>query len=118
MLPLPTIGRSDLGTDDLDATHLALINDAILHGKSEHILVSSGVRRLMAASGAFGWLPAHRAAGDVLPRIYEHDGKTIYLHLHFSNYGKFEKRMLAEAAAIKALLPSVTPDKALERRDG
>ena len=35
---------------------------------------------------------------------FSEGGKTVYYHLHFSNYGKFAQQMAVEAKAIRALL--------------
>jgi hypothetical protein len=40
---------------------------------------------------------------------------TVYQHLHFSNYGIFQKRMTLEAAAIAALA-AAKPQGGLETR--
>jgi hypothetical protein len=104
LLHVPTVGRSSLTPQDLDAKHLQYVNEAILNGNAKHIFISAGVAKLMRASGVFKWLGAAKQTAGQL-RVFHTDGnRTVYLHLHFSNYGKFEKQMLLEARAIRELL--------------
>ena len=106
LLHIPTVGRSNLTPQDLDPFHLRWLNEAILHGKAKHIFVSAGVVRLMRASNAFPWLPRDsKSSGGALRVLYSEPMRTVYLHLHFSNYGKFQKQLEVEANAIAALLP-------------
>jgi hypothetical protein len=106
LLDVPTVGRSALAPQDLSSAHLNRLNSAILRGKSKYIFVSAGVGRLMRASGAFPWLPnGPRATSGPLGILYTQGSRTVYSHLHFSNYGKFEQRLHLEALAIAALLP-------------
>lgn len=105
VLHVPTVGRSKLTTADLDLAHLQRLNNAILSGTPKNTFLSAGVARLMRASGAFSWLPPKLPAGKVLPVIHQHAGGTVYLHLHFSNYGKFQAQLNAEANAIAKLMP-------------
>jgi hypothetical protein len=106
LLHLPTVGRNSLEVDDLDPAHLRRINAAILTGNAKHIFVPSQVARLMRQSRAFPWLPAQpQMQGQVLPVLYAENGRTVYLHLHFSNCGKFQQRKDAEAKAIAQLIP-------------
>jgi hypothetical protein len=108
LLHVPTVGRNSLEIEDLDLVHLRRINAAILTGNAKHIFVPSQVARLMRQSGAFPWLPAQPPTqAQVLPALYAEDGRTVYLHLHFSNYGKFQQRKAAEAKAIAQLIPEV-----------
>lgn len=105
LLHIPTVGRSNLAPQDLDPLHLRWLNEAILHGKAKHIFVSAGVVRLMRASKAFPWLPRDSISSGALRILYSEPVRTVYLHLHFSNYGKFQKQLEEEANAIAALLP-------------
>jgi hypothetical protein len=105
LLHVPTVGRSELAAEDLDPSHLAKLNEAILHGNAKHIFVSAGVRRLMQAGGAFPWLPKKLPASGRLGVLYSEPSRTVYSHLHFSNYGKFQQQLEAERRAIAALLP-------------
>lgn len=106
LLHVPTVGRSKLTPQDLDPSHLDWLNSAILRGTAEHIFVSAGVARLMLASKAFPWLPKKTAASGPLGIIYREPSRTVYSHLHFSNYGKFQQQLEEEARAIAALLPT------------
>ena len=106
LLHIPTIGRSTLAPSDLSLQHLQRLNHAILKGTAQHIFVSAGVVRLMQSSKAFPWLLKLERTQATLPVLFHDGARTVYQHLHFSNYGKFEKQMRSEASAIAALLPS------------
>ena len=105
LLHLPTVGRNKLDPQDLDFSHLQNLNAAILRGKAKHIFVSPGVARLMQACKAFCWLPKDSRASTPLRVLYSEPSRSVYSHLHFSNYGKFQQQLDAEAHAIAALLP-------------
>ena len=107
LLHVPTFGRSALASIDLDRAHLRRINSAILGGASQSIFVPGGVARLMRASGEFPWMPKTPKA-DVHPlAIWLRSGpKTVYSHLHFSVYGKYEQQKTEELHAIRALIPT------------
>lgn len=109
LLHLPTVGRSNLKLHDLSATHLHWVNEAILTGQPKSTFISAGVARLMRATGLFNWLPRELPQGKVVPVIYSDAGTTVYYHLHFSNYGKFQAQLDAEAEAIKRMLPYGPP---------
>jgi hypothetical protein len=66
--------------------------------------LSAGVQRLLVASGLFPELAAVRRTYGALRVLYEDDDRAAFLHLHFSNYGKFEKQLQAEANEIAGLL--------------
>lgn len=106
LLHVPTVGRNDLAPQDFDPQHLRRLNEAILHGKAKHIFVSAGVARLMRASKAFPWLPKEPGASGPLRVFYSEPTRSVYSHLHFSNYGKFQQQLEEEAHAIAALLPA------------
>ena len=106
LLHVPTVGRSKLAPQDLDLLHLQKINAAILYGKAKHIFVSAGVARLMQSSKAFPWLPKEPSGSGPLRIFYSEPSRSVYSHLHFSNYGKFQQQLEAEAQAIAALLPA------------
>jgi hypothetical protein len=59
----------------------------------------------MHASKEFPWLSRAQATRGILPVLYEQAGKRVYSHLHFSNYGRFQAQLDAEAQAIASLLP-------------
>ena len=104
LLNLPTVGRSALVASDLDPEHLKSIRKAIFEGKAQFVFVSAGVQRLLVASGRFPELAAVRRTYGALRVLYEDDARATFLHLHFSNYGKFEKQLQAEAKEIATLL--------------
>jgi hypothetical protein len=106
LLHVPTVGKSALVAADLDASHLRALDFAILSGRATHIFVPSTVARLMAVTKVFPWLPKVPIEGAGALRILYRSGvKTVYSHLHFSAYGKFESLKRDEAAAIRGLLP-------------
>lgn len=106
LLHVPTVGRNKLTPQDLDPAHLQKINAAILQGQAKHIFISSGVARLMYSSKAFPWLPKAPTGLGPLRVFYRDSSRSVYAHLHFSNYGKFQKQLELEANAIAALLPT------------
>ncbi len=106
LLHVPTVGRNNLAPQDLDLPHLHRLNEAILHGKAKHIFVSAGVARLMRASRAFPWLPKVPDSTGPLRVLYSEPERSVYSHLHFSNYGKFQQQLEEEVHAIAALLPA------------
>jgi hypothetical protein len=105
MLSRPTVGRSALIAQDLDASHLKSIRHAVFDGQAEFIFLSAGVQRLMASSGMFPELLAVRRTYGALRILYDDDDRAVFLHLHFSNYGKFERQLQAEAKEIAELFP-------------
>lgn len=108
LLHVPSVGRNKkLAPQDLDPLHLRMLNSAILNGQAQHIFVSAGVVRLMRASGAFPWLTRNTSSSDVLPVLYRQGHRSVYLHLHFSNYGKFQLQLDEEATAIASLITKV-----------
>ncbi len=102
LLHIPTTGGSELTAGDLDSTHLNMLNKLIQLGDKRYVFLSDKVIRLMLDSRLFPGLP-QPIANTVLPLLYNVRATTIYQHLHFSNYGKFQARMRLEAAAIARL---------------
>jgi hypothetical protein len=105
LLHVPTVGRSKLVPDDLDARHLQRVNAAIIDGRAEHVFVSAAVARLMRASGVFNWLPREPSGEGPLRTYHRSANRIVYSHLHFSSYGKFQQQLEREASAIASLLP-------------
>lgn len=104
LMHVPTVGRNKLEVADFDPAHLRNLGFAMLEGKAKYIFVSAGVLRLMQLSGFFPWLREKAQISSLLPVLYEDPLRTVFLHLHFSNYGKFQQRLDAEASAIHSLL--------------
>lgn len=100
LLDVPTVGRSRLEPRDLDERHLGRINALVTGGEPRYVFVSAGVVRLMLASRAFSWLKPQIRPQGVLPLLYSCGGTRVHLHLHFSNYGKFQAQLEREAVAI------------------
>lgn len=105
LVNIPTVGRSKLSVDDLNADHLRKLNDWIIQGKAKYVFLSSKVILLMKQSDQFKWLPIKsKYPTNSLGILKEFPGKTVYKHLHFSNYGRFKEQMKSEALEINALL--------------
>lgn len=103
LMHVPTCGRSTLEHADLSNRHLEWLATAVFDGEAEAVFVSSGVARLMRRSPRFARLAATPRAGAALPTLYADRRRTVYQHLHFSNYGKFQAQLDREVAAIGAL---------------
>lgn len=108
LLNVPTVGRNVLVPSDLAKTHLEWLDDIIRRGSARHIFISDKVARLMRASRLFPWVPPvpHQGLGP-LATWFREGAKIVYSHLHFSVYGKFERRLASELAAIRTLLPAM-----------
>lgn len=106
LLHVPTVGRNKkIEAKDLDPSHLKQLNNAIINGKAKYVFISDGVARMMHSSGHFPWLSLKPIGMDGPLKIFhKRQGKTIYKHLHFSNYGKFEEQKRKELAYIGDLL--------------
>ncbi len=106
LLHVPTVGRSKLEISDLSTQHLQFINEAILDGNAKNIFIPASVSRLMHKSGIFPWLKSHpKVIPDSLNILFQSQNKTVYSHLHFSVYGKFQERKVKESTFINSLLP-------------
>lgn len=104
LLHVPTCGRSNLEVQDLDGGHLARLNALVQEDQLRHVFVPSAVANLMRDTETFGWLrEAKPVSGQVLPVLHEAGETRMYQNLHFSCYGRFQKRMTEQAAAIRAL---------------
>lgn len=104
LLHLPTVGRSKLVCGDLDQAHLRSLNSVILTGCAQHIFVSARVADLMRKTEEFPWLPKQSVASATLPVMFRDERRTVYKHLHFSNYGKFQRQLDEEASCIRRLM--------------
>ena len=105
ILPFPTVGRNKLEKSDLSGNHLSQINDWIMNSDVKFVFISSGVANLMRKSKQFSWLPEKPKEQFKNLRMYRQgENKFVFSHLHFSNYGKFEKQMLLEAETIRELI--------------
>jgi len=105
LLHLPTVGRSALVPSDLNSQHLSMLNEVVLAGAAQHVFVPQAVARLMQATGQFAWLSKKpKEQFGPLSILYRQGMKSVYSHLHFSVYGKFEERKANEAMAIRSLI--------------
>ena len=106
LLHVPTFGRSQFVAEDLDAAHLDWLNSLMMGGAIRNVFLPDKVIRLMRrtrrTSPRFRWLRAP-IPNQVLPKLHEFGETTIYQHLHFANYGRFQERMRREAVAIGEL---------------
>lgn len=107
LLHLPTVGRSSLVPKDLDSTHLRWLRSAVFSGRAKYVFLSAGVVRLMGAMGLFLQLGEARGPSCGLRVLFKDPNRTVFLHLHLSNYGKFEAGLQAEAREITRLLTRV-----------
>jgi hypothetical protein len=84
------------------------LSSLILEGTASHIFMHFGVLRLLKATKKFSWLPSKPIQKiDGLGVLYRDTKRTIYSHLHFSVYGKFQQQKIVEAEAIRRLLPEI-----------
>jgi hypothetical protein len=104
LLHVPTVGRNVLKPSDLDPSHLLRLRDAMFRGAAKSAFVSAGVLRLLLATGRFPELAGSPTPFGSLRVLNADTGRKVFLHLHFSNYGKFEAQLQAEARDIRALL--------------
>lgn len=115
LLHVPTTGRNKLEVKDLSRSHLNRLNAAITEGEAKYIFIPAGVAKLMLQTNAFPWLQKKPLGKDgPLGILYQQQHKTVYKHLHFSNYGKFEEQKRKELAFIGGLLKNET-EGALKR---
>lgn len=105
LLHVPTVGRSALVREDLDSSHLTWLEKVIFTGQARYVFLSAGVVRLVNDTGQFRELERPSGWSGSLRTLYEDAARTIFLHLHFANYGKFEAQLQDEARDIAALLP-------------
>jgi hypothetical protein len=109
LLHVPTVGRNVLVPEDLAHEHLKWLNNVIRQGGARHVFIADKVARLMRTTRLFPWLPhvPDRTLGWL--GIWGQLGaKTVYSHLHFSVYGKFQQRLTAELAAIRGLFCAIS----------
>ncbi|MCG8277832.1 hypothetical protein [Stenotrophomonas sp. NLF4-10] len=104
LLHVPTVGRSVLVAEDLRKSHLERIRHGMFAGNAKFVFVSAGVQRLLVATGMFPEVRQVRRNLGALRVLHESEDRAVFLHLHFSNYGKFEQQLRAEASAITGLL--------------
>ena len=107
LLRVPTVGRSNLDVHDLELDHLRYVRAAIFDSKAQVTFVSAGVQRLMSASGLFPELSQIKRTFGALRVLCDGDNNAVFLHLHFSNYGKFEQQLRSEAQEISGLLAAI-----------
>jgi hypothetical protein len=103
LLDVPTTGRSQLVPGDVADHHLDYLRRVVWDGQAEHVFVSSGVLRILQATSQFASLKGAKRSNSVLPVIHRAGALRVHLHLHFSNYGKFQAQMDLEAEAIRSL---------------
>lgn len=105
LLHIPTVGRNKLSVDDLSVEHLQFLNEAILHGKAQYVFVPRGVAQLMFKSGQFPWMSQRpKQIPGQLGIWFSNSKVSVFSHLHFSVYGKFEAQKTMELAQINKLV--------------
>lgn len=108
LLHVPTVGRNILVPADLAPDHLKWLDEVIRQGPARHVFIPNKVARLMRATRLFSWLPRVRArTPGSLGTWFQQGSKTVYSHLHFSVYGKFEHQKASELAAMRSLLSAI-----------
>ena len=108
LLHKPTVGRNKLETSDLSKRHLKFIDNAIFNGNASHVFIPSGVARLLRTTSYGTWLPSSSVKDEEPLEIWHKKGSvTVYKHLHFSVYGKFENQKQREIESIKSLVMSL-----------
>lgn len=102
LLDLPTCGRNIITKSDIRKSHIEYINSIISNGTKKNIFISANVLRLMQKFEDLKWIKSSRLKeeGCTLPILYKSNNSTVYLHLHFSNYGKFQNQKVQESTEI------------------
>ena len=106
LLEFPTTGRNQLSLEDLNESHLKRIRNIIFNSRAKFIFLSAGVQRLLERTKLFSELSNVKRDFRGLKVLFEDDDRAVFLHLHFSNYGKFEQQLQSEARAISSLIPN------------
>jgi hypothetical protein len=104
LLDFPTVGRNKLSLEDLTESHLMRIRNVIFNSRARFLFLSAGVLRLLEKTKQFSELSNVKREFSGLKVLFEDDSRTVFLHLHFSNYGKFELQLQSEARAIATLI--------------
>lgn len=108
VLDKPTVGRNTLECSDLNIEHLKFINNAIFSGDTKVVFLCDSVARIMKKSGHFGWLDLKCInEKNGLSVYYMDKNVTVYKHLHFSNYGKFQIQKEKEAKCILKIITEI-----------
>lgn len=109
LIEVPTCGRSSLTSEDLAPSHIEYLRKVIFSSDARFIFLPAGVQRHLVATGQFKELASVKRVHAGLRVLYEDDNRTVFLHLHFSNYGKFEKQLQEERQGIASLLVASAP---------
>jgi hypothetical protein len=105
LLDFPTTGRNQLSLEDLNESHLMRIRNVIFKSRAKFLFLSDRVQRLLEKTKLFSELSNVKREFLGLKVLYEDDERKVFLHLHFSNFGKFEQQLQSEARAISSLIP-------------
>lgn len=100
LLHLPTFGRNLLSLKDLSHTHLNFLYQAMFRGNAKYIFITPTILALMRKIEIFNALKKPISTDFPLKTFYQDEHRTVFQHLHFSNYGKFQQQMTVEAKAI------------------
>ena len=103
LLHVPTVGRNHLSLNDFCPAHLNFLHQAIFMGSAKYIFISPTMFALMKKIEIFNALKKPTNIDLKLKSLYQDERRTVFQHLHFSNYGKFQQQMTVEAKAILEL---------------
>lgn len=97
----PTVGRNKITIDDLDMKHLDFIKQVIFSESTKAVFICDTVAKIMKKTHQFDWLNLNciKTKND-LNIYYDDNNITVYKHLHFSNYRKFQDQKNQEAKSI------------------
>lgn len=104
LLHKPTVGRSKIEINDLSEQHLKFIKDIIFNGKAKYIFIPAGVANIFRKTKYGNWLPKTPLNREPLYIWYKRNNITVYKHLHFSVYGKYEQQKRIEIDKISGLI--------------
>jgi len=105
LLHKPTVGRNNLSFLDLVDTHLSLVEQAIFSGNARYVFIPTSVALMLRKTNYGKWLRSHPIKGlEGLDIWYQSSEVTVFKHLHFSVYGKFERQKQKELRAIGSLV--------------
>ncbi len=109
LLHLPTAGRNKIEENDLSDRHLQFLESAMFNTNARRVFIPAGVARILRLTARCSWLPAVPEKGNGPLAVWRRKGNvTIYRHLHFSVYGKFQQQKVREIDAIRAFVPEVS----------
>lgn len=106
LLDFPTTSSNELSIQDLNESHLMRIRNVIFNSRAKFIFISDGVQRRLKKTKLFKELAKIKRESCGLNVWFKDEHRTVFKHLNFSNYGKFEQQLQSEARAIASLIPN------------